>query len=165
MWAWIGKGAAQLLNGHPRIALWTFARGIRVVGFEGPTVFVYRGEAHRILGRVERAQQDLEQAVRSKPQRISAWINLALADPKDSEMARQLAPAIRNSNPSLWWDAATAAGADPLDEQDAMEILRSCLALMRGNRSSSIQTYMTESDTLRCIRWTAADVPEQLRRN
>ena len=38
--------------------------------YEGPTVYVYRGEALRLLGRLEEAAPDLARATRDKPQRL-----------------------------------------------------------------------------------------------
>jgi tetratricopeptide (TPR) repeat protein len=162
VWAWIGLGAAHLMNGRPRRARWTFYRGIRMVGFEGPTVFVYRGEAHRVLGNKTRALADLTHATQANPKRVSAWINLALAHPSEHPMSGTLATAIRQTNPSIWWDAALAAGLDPMDKEAVRPILQSCLGLMRGNRSSANPTYISPEGSLRCMRWHAEDVPVTL---
>jgi tetratricopeptide (TPR) repeat protein len=162
VWAWIGMGAAHLMNGAPRRARWTFYRGIRMVGFEGPTVFVYRGEAHRVLGNRAKALADLTHATQVGPKRVSAWINLALAHPSGHPMSRTLATAMRQTNPSIWWDAALDAGLDPMDEAAARPTLQACLGLMRGNRSSSNPTYISPEGSLRCLRWRAGDVPEGL---
>jgi tetratricopeptide (TPR) repeat protein len=163
VWAWIGMGAAHLMKGRPRRARWIFHRGIQILDFEGPTVFVYRGEAHRLLGNKAKALADLSHAAQIKPKRLSAWINLALAHPKDHTIARTLATAMRQTNPSIWWDAARVDGVDPMDNEAVRPTLERCLGLMRGNRSSTIQTYISPEGQLRCMRWQAKDVPEALR--
>ncbi|MGB0637831.1 MAG: tetratricopeptide repeat protein, partial [Myxococcota bacterium] len=112
VWAWIGLGAARALQGHDDEALQIFSDGIRATNFEGPTVFVYRGEVHRKAGRLDMARLDLDKAIHDKPQRLSGWINRVLVDHAmgDDQPARTLGLAIRTTNPSLWWDAAESTG-------------------------------------------------------
>ncbi len=80
LWAWIGLGASAMLQGRLREAQRIWQRGISIMRFEGPTLYVYRGECYRRQGELAKARRDLEVAVRDKPQRLSAWINLALVD-------------------------------------------------------------------------------------
>jgi hypothetical protein len=103
-----------------------WARGCAVMRFEGPTLYAYRGECHRRQGNVEAARRDLEHALRQKPQRLSAQINLALVDGQPEMLER----VVRQ---------CTAALPFLMDEQTgpAAERLERVLEAMRGNRSSS----------------------------
>lgn len=164
VWAWIGLGAARALQGHADEALQIFSDGIRATNFEGPTVFVYRGEVHRKAGRLDMARLDLDKAIHDKPQRISGWINRVLVDHamRDEQPAKILGMAIRRTNPSLWWDAAESVGASPLSNADCPTILEGILTLMQGNRSSALVTYLTPDGVLRGARWNREDIPEAL---
>jgi hypothetical protein len=115
---------------------------------------VHRGEAYRRLGRLAEARADLETATQIHPSRLGAWVNLALvydalgrADDAASIHARILARA-----PGLLSDAALAA---ELDETGApgtrVRVLESALELMRGNRASTCQTYVTHRGALRTV--------------
>jgi tetratricopeptide (TPR) repeat protein len=126
LWAWIGLGGALMLQGDLERAQKIWAEGVAVTNFEGPTLFALRGECARRQGDVESARRDLEHAVREKPQRLSAHINLALLD---GEPAR-LADAIRRCE----------AFAPILMEElsgTPSERLEGVLRAMGGNRSSS----------------------------
>ncbi len=164
IWSWIGLGAAQGLQGRLREGLATFQEGYEATDFEGPSVFVYRGEFHRRLGDVEAARRDLDLAIQHKPQRVSAWINRVLldADMGDESPMALMATAMKRSNPGLWSDAADVAGSDPRDAQAHRAILEACLTLMRGNRSSQIFTYLLPDGTLRFAAWRAEDAPTAL---
>ena len=59
IWAWIGWGAALALLGKGDEALNKLSEGIEEANFEGPTVYVYRGEIHRRAGRLEQARSEL----------------------------------------------------------------------------------------------------------
>jgi len=132
LWAWIGLGASRMFQGELREALDVWQEGVRVMHFEGPTLFVFRGECHRRLGMREQARSDLETAVRQKPQRISARVNLALLEGEEEALAlslrdcRELAPLL----------------VDQLEGSPA-ERLEQVLLAMRGNRSSSPDLMMT----------------------
>ena len=163
-WAWIGLGASQMLQCRYDTALKTWAKGIQAARFEGPTVFVYRGEARRRMGELQRARADLERATADKPQRLSAWLNRALLDAATGHPgpASRLASRIRTTNPGLWADALTAASQAEASPSD-VTTLETILTLMRGNRSSSIFTYFSVDGALRFARWMPQDGPEELR--
>ncbi len=164
VWAWIGLGAARALQGFGDEALQIFSEGIKATNFEGPTVFVYRGEVHRRAGRLDVAEMDLDKAIHDKPHRISGWINRVLVDHAKGniEPAQLLGKAIRKTNPGLWWDAAESVGSSPLSNTEAPKILESILVLMRGNRSSALVTYITADGALRGATWKREWVPQAL---
>ena len=157
-WAWIGLAATQMCQGEVQRALDTLAQGIVTVQYEGPTVFVYRGEAHRLLGNFEAAITDLETATREKPQRLSAWINRALvADAMGNPVPYGvLSTLIAQTNPSLWSEALGQS-------RQPKRNLEACLTLMLGNRSSTILTYRSANGTIRLIDWNRRHVTDGLR--
>jgi tetratricopeptide (TPR) repeat protein len=126
LWAWIGLGASAMLQGDLREAQEIWDKGLRVMGFAGPTLYVYRGECYRRQGEVELARRELETAVQSSPQRLSAWINLALLDGGAEALERA--------------ERQCAAFAPILMEEldgAPSERLEKVLLAMRGNRRSS----------------------------
>jgi tetratricopeptide (TPR) repeat protein len=158
-WGYIGLGAGELLEGDPARALGTFERGVEAMGgTTGVSLFVYRGEAYRELGRLDEATRDLERACAETPSRVGAWINLALACDSAGNGARRGAIVARlmEQAPALLSDAAADASV-PLIDGDAGDpdgervILKRALTLLRGNRSSTCITYFTARGALRII--------------
>lgn len=129
-WAWIGLGASTMLQGDLAEAQRIWAEGLTATGCAGPTLYVYRGECYRRQGELARARQDLEVAVREKPQRLSGWINLALLDGGGAELAR-VHRACAEAAPVLMSEVTGEPAAQ----------LEQVLAAMRGNRGSSRVTY------------------------
>ena len=145
-WAWIGLGAVHLCRGEARRALDVFAEGIATTNFAGPTLFIYRAEAHLVLGDRAAGEADLRTARATKPQRLSTWMNLALlheqdGDPRPAEVLVRLVAA---RLPGLAHDGR---GGSPAQR------LRRWLAMMRGNRSSSLITWYADTDDLRGGVW------------
>ena len=126
LWAWIGLGATRMFQGARDEALEIWREGVEVMRFEGPTLFVLRGECHRRLGMCEEARRDLETAIEQKPQRLSAHINLALLDGDDESLAA-VVERCREFAPILMGEL----------EGTPAEQLEGVLTAMRGNRSSS----------------------------
>ena len=156
-------GAARGLQGYLEEALEIFAEGIEKTQFEGPSVFVYRGEFLRLLGNHDDAARDLDKAVQHKPQRLSAWINRVLLDAEMGEVAplHALTRTLKRTNPGLWCDAAESVGADPTDLNQSRAVMNAILALMKGNRSQVI-TYWLANGALRFAKWTTACAPDVL---
>ena len=164
IWTWIGLGAAMGYQGRLKEALQVFKDGVRKSSFEGPTVFVYRGEFLRRLGLLEEAKGDLLQAVQDKPQRLSAWINCVLVDFEsgNSLPAELLCQSIQKHCTSLWWDACAQTQSDPLCLENLGANLEAMLTMMLGNRSSTIFTYQPPGLPLRGVQWNATNVPRPL---
>jgi tetratricopeptide (TPR) repeat protein len=164
IWAWIGWAAALAMLGDDEGSLAKLAEGIEAADFEGPTVFVYRGEIYRRLGRFEEAMKDLDIATDTKPERISAWINRVLLDHAmgNDDTCKVLGRAIRRTNPGAWWDASAQIGTEPLSLNHAPQVLEALLSLMQGNRSSAIPTIVVKGQ-LRTIRWRVEDIPDELK--
>ena len=160
-WAYIGLTGIDITEGDPRRALQTSAEGVRMMGgTEGPAVFVYRAEAHRLLGDLEAARTDCERALAISEERLGAWLNLALAHAglaqwgHFSRVWRQL----EERAPGLLSDAAAEIGVqlrgDPGHEvgrDRKREIVERALRMARGNRSTGLTTYFTAAGRLRFV--------------
>lgn len=139
-WAWIGLGASASLKGNFAEAQAIWAEGVSITS-AGPTLYIYRGECHRRQGDTASAREDLAQAIREKPHRVSGWMNRALLERDDASLdqavgeCRALAPFL-------------------MDEMvgDPAEKLEGFLAAMRGNRSSSIVSYHLWGRVWRAVR-------------
>ncbi|MDX2166786.1 MAG: tetratricopeptide repeat protein [Deltaproteobacteria bacterium] len=125
-WAWIGLGASAMLQGDLAGAQRTWEEGLRINRVAGPTLFVYRGECYRRQGDRARAREDLDVALREKPHRLSARINLALLT-GESDALQRVEADCRRLMPVLM---ATLSGGPA-------QKLEQVLVAMRGNRSSS----------------------------
>ena len=90
-------------------------------------LYVYRGECHRRQGELDPARRDLQTAVRNSPERLSAWINLALLD-GEPQAVDDAERRCRTFAPLLM---------DELSDCSATERLEGMLAAMRGNRRST----------------------------
>lgn len=138
-WPYIGMTAVEMLDGNPQAALDVCALGIKVMGGEGPAVYVHRGEANRRLGRFADAEADLSRARELHPRRLSAAINLALLHLATARASTSLVGDVTESAPGLISDAEAQTGLT-IDDHP-IEVLERALAMMRGNRSSSCITY------------------------
>jgi hypothetical protein len=156
LWAYIGLGATRMLQGRYEEALQLFQQSIDVSGIEGVTVFAYRGETHLRMGSLALAQSDLETAVAERPERIGAWIALALtydAKNRPSEAASVWAR-LRDQAPGLMAEAAELcqlapwASAEPQDRTDLVRILKRAHILLRGNRASALVSYFDRDDQI-----------------
>jgi tetratricopeptide (TPR) repeat protein len=158
-WGYIGLGAVELCEGDPARALETLRRGVEeMAGTTGPSLFVYRGEANRRLGRLDEALADLERSCSETPSRLGAWVNLALAcgdGGKDARRAEVMERIIAHA-PGLLSDAAAAVGVDIFDpeirgREGERAVLLQALEMMRGNRSSTCITYIPRPGILRLV--------------
>ncbi len=164
-WAYIGLAAVDLLHtGDPAAALARLAHGARVVGGEGPTAWIYRGEALLRQGDLPAARTVLERAVTMNPQRVGAWIDLALVHLAAGDHAA-LGPVLTHladHAPGLLADATAAAGVPAWTAaaraavhggvpEPVVAVLETALRMMRGNRSSTSVTYFTSGGVLRAV--------------
>ena len=124
-WAWIGLGASLMLRGRLADAQTTWSEGCRVSGCPGPTLYAYRGECYRRQGDSTAARADLEHALRERPARLSAAINLALLNNSERDLSEAI-------------DRCTAVAPFLMQSLrgNEAERLEKVLLAMRGNRSS-----------------------------
>ena len=167
-WAWYGLAWLDVLEGDPQRGLDTCAHGIAVMdNSEGPVAMIVRGEAYRLLGRLDEAREQLERSNAQHATRVSGWINLALVHGAggDGAAQRQVVARIARMAPSLLSEAAAQLGAavfervilarpwlaaGPPDEA-LDQVLRQTLVMMRGNRASGLITYFTADGQLRHV--------------
>ena len=161
-WAYIGLTGIDILQGRPEDALSTSAHGVLMMGnTEGPAVFAYRGEAHRLVGHAQEARADLEKAVEITPTRIAAWVDLALLhlQVEDIDAFDRAWAHIEAVAPGLLSDAAAEMGIILWERPNQVvasreqrrRVLEHALGMMRGNRSTSCATYFTAGGLLRFV--------------
>ncbi len=170
-WAYIGLTGIDILNGDYERALDTSTHGVRTMGnTEGPSVYIYRGEALRRLGRYGEALQDLIRSVRIHPSRVSAWLNLGLVYVGQGEFelfervfarlsvqaSGLLSDAAYELGETLWGDPGFTASVEV-----RTRVLEHALAMMGGNRSSTAMTYFTRSGAMRMVEHRDATTPEK----
>lgn len=133
-WAYIGLGGAQMLMGNIDEALETQDEGVRVLGSEVGSLFVYRGEARR---RCEHpgALTDLLKAHEAHPARVGAWLNLALLGHQRTQQIDRLI----DFTPLLVEQVLGPAGFEERNWSEGQ--LKLVLAALQGNRSSSCITF------------------------
>ncbi|MBX3128451.1 MAG: tetratricopeptide repeat protein [Polyangiaceae bacterium] len=152
-WAYVGLCAAALLGGRLQEAIEWCARAEAVV-VPGRTQYVYRGEAHRRLGDLTRARDDLARDRALTPSRISGWLNEALLEPAPQRL-REVWARVWQRAPGLATDACVERGVEPeqaVDEPERLVALfEHVLTMMRGNRSSNFVTYFTAGGQLRFV--------------
>lgn len=151
-WAYMGLSTLALMARDPAEALAINARGVRVMrGTEGPGIHVYRGEAHRLAGRLDDALVELRRATSRHPGRVSATINLALtlgARGETEEERTLFQRLVHQDAPGLLSDAADELALVIVGDGDWVPdrairaaVLGRALEMMKGNRSASLITY------------------------
>jgi hypothetical protein len=156
-WGYVGAGAAAMLLGHDEraLALWEEGKA-HYIYIDAEATYCYRGELLRRRGELEQARPDLELAVRARPERLGAWVNLALLhhaagreDPLRDAVAR-----VEALCPAFAWEARRDAllDHDGVRDPDALaRYMSTLLELLRGNRSSVMYTIIDRSDALRVL--------------
>ena len=148
-WAWIGLGAIAMLEGAWEESSSAFARADAFGPVEGATTHAYRGELLRRRGDEHGARRELTTAVRARPRRVGAWLDLALLEDAAGDVSaadaalahvRALAPVLLAMAAEREGERAPRTMGDP----GAARVLERCLAQMRGNRSSTIVTFVED---------------------
>ena len=158
-WAWIGLGANLVLLGDAGRGLSTLDEGVKVMGFRGATLPVYRGEALFRLGRLDEAAAELEEACQTHPSRVAAWVLRVLVEHArgraagrdqafahlDGAATALLSDAARAARVDGWWPGSPSA-------ETQQRVAAQALVLMRGNRSSSCAFWFAPgTDVIRSI--------------
>jgi tetratricopeptide (TPR) repeat protein len=153
-WAYIGLATLDMVAGDHARALETLALGVcRMDDTTGVAVYGVRGEALRRLGRLDEAIDDLETARALRPNRLSAWINLALAyraRGRVDEARRAFEHARARAYP-LFHDAARELGAWVDDVREPWDMLERSLELMLANRNSVTVTWRSRGSAPRIL--------------
>ena len=148
-WSYVGRAAAyDLLEDGERAEHWGRLGAEKFGELETATTHVYRGERLRKAGEWARAREDLEIALRAKPRRIGARMNLALlchATGDEQGWAREIERLERDA-PAYLFDAGVRS-----DSPVTPASLEACLARMVGNRSSFLHTLIDDQGELRVV--------------
>lgn len=160
-WGYVGRAAVHILNGDYEAVPELIAEcNRRFPPVPSATTSIYLGEMYRRQGQLDLAAQQLEESLRVKPGRLSAWINLALTHEQAgrSKEAGEVFERIRRWAPRLLWDCRAAVEASdgracpwPPSASDMPVLLESALSLMRGNRSSHCVTYFDPKGRFRRV--------------
>lgn len=157
-WGYVGKAATFIMMGRYKEAKNAIEQCHRVfTPVVGATTPVYVGEMLRLMGDNDGAIGELTEAVRTKPGRIGAWINLALCRIAigDHDGALSICERLLQTAPVLLWDAQSSLGNNhpwPIQQQHWPEVLKRTLVMMRGNRSSHTITYFDSQGRLKISR-------------
>lgn len=157
-WAYIGSFAVEMFTTGPEAALNLWRQAERKCHSPGPTLYGYRGEAYRRLGRLDDAIAELSRSVQTSPTRIGSWINLGLAyaAAADVEGLRGVLDEIKRRAAGFVSDAARECaipvwGGEVLPPATVRDLLEHMLVMLRGNRSSTYPAYFTHSGDLRFV--------------
>jgi tetratricopeptide (TPR) repeat protein len=148
LWAYAGLAGAHMMRGEHRRALACEAMERQNAGPRtSRTLPAYLGEACRRLGQLDRASEHLLAATKIAPDRVSAWLNLALIDVARGDIASARASAERGFalGPELRIDAEREAGG-----AGVADVCEAALAMMRGNRSRRPISYFV-GDAIRFV--------------
>lgn len=149
-WGYVGLGAASMLQRKMVRARWALWRAtVHFPAVEGATTPAYLGAWLRRAGRPARAARVLEQALSARPQRVGAWLELALARLARGERdaaGRALAEVARRA-PALWHEVRRDLGG-----RAQRALAEEALWRMRGNRGSSQITWLGPGGEIRRAR-------------
>jgi predicted Zn-dependent protease len=169
-WSRVGLCGVRAMRGDYKGALAQLDDARRLTGAAEAALAPWRGEVYRRQGRPADALAELAKANARMPFRPSLWLNDALArgDLGDRAGQRRILEKLARHAPEFLADAATEArcrwrpGARASDGE-ARRVLEKGLALMRGNRSSWMYTYVLGSGKIKLIRLSgvpASKIPQ-----
>jgi tetratricopeptide (TPR) repeat protein len=150
-WGYVGAGAAAMLLGRDERALQLWEEGkAHYTYLDAEATYCYRGELSLRRGDYDAARADLELAVRARPERLGAWIDLALLNYAQGreDALRETAARVEQLCPAFVWLVRREFGRDGDALARVLERLRE---RMRGNRSSVMYTMVDDDGLLRVI--------------
>jgi tetratricopeptide (TPR) repeat protein len=172
-WPYYGLGVLHLVAGRAEEAIEMCARGYEAMGnTDTPFEQAVRGEALRLLGRLDDARAKLEIAVAAAPRRLSTHVNLGLLHAeagRPHEMEERFRHVAEHA-PALLVAAAADCGVDlwraepglppwaGLDHDERARILAAVLSRMHGNRSASCLTWLNADGVIRTVDGPIPDV-------
>jgi hypothetical protein len=155
----------HLVAGRPDEAIEMCARGYAAMGnTDTPFEHAVRGEALRLLGRLDESATELEIAA-AHPRRLSTQVNLGLVH-AEAGRSRELGERFCHTAeqaPALLVGAAAHCGVDlwraepgsppwpGLDDDARARVLRAVLSRMHGNRSASCLTWLNDEGVVRTV--------------
>lgn len=155
-WGYVGAGAAAMLLGDDERALALWDDGKRHYAWlDAEATYCYRGELLLRRRQLDAARADLELAIRARPARLGAWVNLALLELAAGREAPLRAAVERIEQLCLpfAWEARREAKllgpTSTLTPEALGDLLTTLRNRMRGNRSSVMYTIVDRNDVLR----------------
>ena len=163
-WAYIGLCANELMLGNYQKALDWCSDGLKAFPPPGRTMFPYRAEVYRRMGKLDLARKDMKRAAEMTPGRMTGWMNEALIERAFGDESLMV-PAYRKvveRNPCIV-ETALDEMDNPFDLQSPTidgieELFEYMMLMMRGNRSSDFVTYFTRDGDFRFV--PPPDVPD-----
>lgn len=165
-WPYYGLGVLHCIAGRPDEAIEMCARGYAALSnTDTPFEHGVRGEALRLLGRVDEAASELGIDLAANPRRLSTHVNLGLVHAAAGR-SRELGERFRHTAeqaPALLVAAAADSGvglwrADPglppwsgLDDGERTRVLAAVLSRMHANRSASCITWLSDERVIRTV--------------
>jgi tetratricopeptide (TPR) repeat protein len=165
-WPYYGLGVLHCIGGRPHEAIEMCARGYAALSnTDTPFEHGVRGEALRVLGRLDEAARELGVDLAANPRRLSTHVNLGLvhaATGRSSELGERFRHTAAQA-PALLVAAAADAGvglwrADPglppwsgLDDDERTRVLAAVLSRMHANRSASCITWLNDERVIRTV--------------
>ncbi len=165
-WPYYGLGVLHLVAGRPHEAIETCARGYAAMSnTDTPFEHTVRGEALRLLGRLDESATELGIGLAANPRRLSTHVVLGLVH-AEAGRSRELAESFRHTAqhaPALVVAAAADCGVDlwraepglppwpGLDDGERARVLAATLSRMGGNRSASCITWQNDERVIRTI--------------
>jgi tetratricopeptide (TPR) repeat protein len=165
-WPYYGLGVLHLVAGRPHEAIEMCARGYAALSnTDTPFEHAVRGEALRLLGRLDESATALRIALTSNPRRLSTHVNLGLVHAAAGR-SRELDESFRHTAqqaPALLVAAAADCGVDlwraepglppwpGLADDERARILGAALSRMHGNRSASCLTWLNDEGVIRTV--------------
>lgn len=177
-WPYYGLGVLHLVAGRPEEAIESCARGYAAMGnTDTPFEQAVRGEALRMLGRLDEAETKLEIARAANVRRLSTHVNLGLlhAETGNAAALGERFRHVAEHAPALVVAAAADAGVDlwraepglppwpGLDDDERTRVLAATLARVHGNRSASCLTWLSDDRIIRTIDGPLPDVAPHFR--
>ena len=155
LWPTVGSAAAHMMQGRfdQALSLLDFAAQH---GGSDSILSTWRGEIRRKTGQPDRCLAELKKIPESFPFRPGVWLNAALAHGALGDFAarRRSWARLERHLPEFCADARTEAGlpSGALAEPQVEAVLEKALAMMKGNRSSWMYSYVLADGRLKVAR-------------
>jgi tetratricopeptide (TPR) repeat protein len=165
-WPYYGLGVLHLVAGRPHQAIEMCARGYAALSnTDTPFEHAVRGEALRLLRRLDESASELRIDLAANPRRLSTHVNLGLVH-AEAGRSRELGESFRHTAlqaPALLVAAAADCGVDlwrtepglppwpGLDDDERARVLGATLSRMDGNRSASCITWRSDERVVRTV--------------
>lgn len=163
-WAYIGLCANEMMLEKYEEGIEWCKRGLKAFPPPGRTMFPYRAEIYRRMGKLDLALKDIKRAQEITPGRMTGWMNEAIIYELrgDSSLLVPAYQKVVERSPCLVETALMELNLEfPLESPDPDKItplFDHMMQMMRGNRSSDFVTYFTEAGEFRFV--PPPDIPD-----